>query len=173
MNPTAAFACSCAPASTFEEKVDGAQVIIFGTVRESKDFRRPSPGGVRITVEVEEVFKGTAYREQIVVTPADDGACGMSPEAGSTWVFFARSGTDPDLGPVLTTDLCAENEMVAAPPSALGTGTPPEEGASMDVERAERTDRALTRGLIIGGVTLASLAALIAAGLAFLWRRQP
>lgn len=172
VNPACAHACSCLGIST-ERAAEQAEAVFHGrvtTVEESK------VGGERAAVlrfEVSRVYKGTVYADQVIVTPADSAACGLTPEVGSDWVIFANGtiqGEGRSAKLRLTTTLCSGNLSTSTPPGSLGRATQPLPGASDRTERAEETDERLTRGLVIAGVGALGLAALIGIGLAYLWR---
>jgi hypothetical protein len=70
----------------------------------------------------------------------------------------------------LITTLCSGNVPSGTAPAILGEARPPIDGASDREERSINTDRALTRGLIIGGASLLFAGALAAIGLLVIWR---
>lgn len=172
--PTAANACSCARTS-LTDSLDRADVAFAGVLSTSESHPRPSPGRIELTFAVSRVYKGSAYAEQVVTTPPGDGACGLDPEIGTELVVFGTLTTRTDgsrsTSEVYTT-ICYGNLTTSTPPSALGDGNAPLAGSSDQVDRAVRVDDALTRGLKIAGISLASLTALSMLGLVVLWRRR-
>ena len=70
----------------------------------------------------------------------------------------------------LITTLCSGNIPSGTAPAILGEARPPIDGASDREERSINTDRALTRGLVIGGAALLFAGALLAIGLLVVWR---
>jgi len=88
-------------------------------------------------------------------------------------VIFATEGiegTGNDAVQRLVTTLCAGNVPSGTAPSILGRGRPPVSGASDREEQSLNTDKALSRGLAIGGIALLSIVAMGAVALAALWR---
>lgn len=169
-----AHACSCARRN-LAEALDRSDVVFFGRVQRSDAVSRPRPAHVELVLEVDRVYKGSAYREQVVISPPTGGACGIDPEPGTRVVIFATqpSRTDGSLGPAdLITDSCNANLTTVSVPAALGRGYDPFAGSSDEVDRALRVDQSLTTALTIAGVALVSVTTLGAGGLALVWRRR-
>jgi hypothetical protein len=171
-DPTPAFACECTPITT-SRAARQADAIFRGTVIALQDVGRGEDARTDIRFEVDAVYKGTVYRDQVVASPRDEAACGLAPRSGSTWVIFAIEGiqgSGDDAVLRLITDTCRGNVPANRPPAMLGQPYNPIEGASDREERATGADRALTRGLAIGGIGVLFLGAVAVAGLAVLWR---
>jgi hypothetical protein len=172
VNPSCAHACSCLGITT-KKAADQAEAVFLGTVTEVSESKVGGERAAVLRFDVSRVYKGTVYADQVIVTPADSAACGLTPEVGSSWVIFANGAVHGDGKAAkvrLTTTLCHGNLSTANPPTTLGRGIPPMAGASDRTERAETTDARLTRGLVIAGVGVLGLTALIGIGLAYLWR---
>jgi hypothetical protein len=171
-DPTPAFACECTPI-THSRAARQADAIFRGTVVAVRDVGRGEDARTDIRFEVDAVYKGAVYRDQLVASPRDEADCGLTPRMGSTWVIFAIEGiqgSSDDAVLRLITDTCRGNVPTDRPPTMLGRPHDPIPGASDREERATGADRALTRGLAIGGIGLLFLAAVAVAGLAVLWR---
>ena len=170
--PQPAAACSCLGITT-ATALRQADVVFAGTVRARDEVDRPKPGRVDLRFEVNRVYKGDAFRDQVVASTLDGSSCGLQPQLGSSWVIFATEGIEGQGDRAvyrLRTSLCSGNLPVATPPALLGPGRPPLAGASDREERATAVDAALTRGLkVAGGLVLAAVA-LAGLGLALVWR---
>jgi hypothetical protein len=172
VNPRPAAACSCLGITT-QRAAEQADAVFLGTVTEVEESRVGGERAAVLRFDVSRVYKGTVYAEQVIVTPADSAACGLTPDLGSSWVIFANAaihGEGKSAKVRLTTTLCNGNLSTARPPTTLGRATQPQPGASDRLERSETTDARLSRGLVIAGVGALGLAALIGIGLAYLWR---
>ncbi len=71
----------------------------------------------------------------------------------------------------LVTTLCSGNLVDGRAPAVLGQPRGPVAGASDREERSVSSDRRLTRGVLVAGFGLLGLGALMAVGLALVWRR--
>jgi hypothetical protein len=170
--PTKAYACDCAGIST-SRALRQSSAVFRGTVVDKESVGRGDDARTDIRFQVDAVYKGTVFREQVVASPRDSEACGLDPRAGSTWVIFATDGIEgsgDDAVQRLITNLCSGNVPSGNVPSILGRGRPPLDGASDREEQSISTDQALSRGLAIGGIALLSIVALAGIGLAVLWR---
>jgi hypothetical protein len=170
--PAPAFACECTPI-TPSRAARQADAIFRGTVTDLRNVGRGEDARIDIRFEVDAVYKGSVYREQVVASPRDGAACGLSPRVGSTWVIFAIEGIQGSGDEAvlrLVTDTCRGNRPAGSPPVGLGGAYDPLPGASDREERATDADRALSRALAIGGIGLLVLGAIAVAGLAVLWR---
>jgi hypothetical protein len=170
--PTKAYACDCPGIST-SRALRQSTAVFRGTVLDKDSVGRGDDARTDIRFEVDSVYKGTVFREQVVASPKDAAACGLDPQVGSTWVIFATEGiegTGNDAVQRLVTTLCAGNVPSGTAPSILGRGRPPVSGASDREEQSLNTDKALSRGLAIGGIALLSVLAMGAVALAALWR---
>jgi hypothetical protein len=171
-DPAPAFACECSPITT-SRAARQADAIFRGTVTDLRNVDRGENARTDIRFEVDAVYKGTVYREQVVASPREGAACGLNPMLGSTWVIFAIEGIQGSGDEAvlrLVTDTCRGNLPTGSPPTVLGQAYDPIPDASDREERATGADRALTRGLAIGGIGLLFLGAVAVAGLAVLWR---
>ena len=167
-----AFACECSPITT-SRAARQADAIFRGTVTAKRDVDRGEDARTDIRFEVDAVYKGTVYRDQVVASPRDEAACGLTPRLGSTWVIFAVEGIQgrrDDAVLRLVTDTCRGNLPTGNPPTLVGRAYAPIPGTSDREERATGADRTLTRGLAMGGIGLLFLGAVAVVGLAVLWR---
>jgi len=171
---TPSFACSCAAAST-EQYVDGADVVVTGTVadREPPPERPVMSSGdpVTYTVDVERRFKGDGQDPLQVLSAISGASCGLEGvRVGRRYVVFATVGRGGDLWASLcggtapwSADLeagvvAATGPGTVAPPSAAPAGTA---GTSGDLpEEAEGGFLAAPVALATG-VGLALLAGLL------------
>jgi hypothetical protein len=170
--PGKAYACDCAGIST-ERALRQSTAVFRGTVLDKRSVGRRAEARIDIRFAVDAVYKGQVHQEQVVASPKQATACGLDPKVGSTWVIFAVDGIEGSGNNAvqrLTTTLCSGNVPTGTAPAILGEARPPIDGASDREERSINTDRALTRGLIIGGAALLFVGALGAIGLVILWR---
>lgn len=174
VSPTPANACSCMR-SSLTDSLDRADVAFSGVLSASKTRSRPSPGHVELTFTVDRVYKGSAYAEQVVTTPLNNGGCGLDAPVGTSLVVLGSLTTQVDgsrsTSEVYTT-LCYGNLATTTPPSVLGAGNAPLAGSSLQVDHAVRVDYTLTRGLTIAGISVAGVLVLASLGLVVLWRRR-
>jgi hypothetical protein len=171
-NPQPAFACECSPI-TPTRAARQADAVFRGTVTALRKVDRDGDLRTDIRFEVDAVYKGAVYAEQIVSTPRQSTECGLTPELGTTWVIFALQGVEGSGDAAvarLITDTCRGNLPTTNVPRALGTPREPLPGASDREERAEGADRTISRGLAIGGIVVLAVGAVAVAGLAVLWR---
>jgi hypothetical protein len=170
--PGKAYACDCAGIST-DRALRQSTAVFRGTVLDKRSVGRRAEARTDIRFTVHAVYKGEVHQEQVVASPKQATACGLDPKVGSTWVIFAVDGIEGSGNNAvqrLTTTLCSGNVPSGTAPAILGEARPPIDGASDREERSINTDRALTRGLIIGGAALLFVGALGAIGLVILWR---
>ncbi len=170
--PTPAYACECANVST-SRSLRTADAVFRGRVTEKDLVGRKPERRVDLRFEVDAVFKGTVYREQVVATAPDTAACGLDPEVGTTWIIFAIDGVEGignDAVSRLVTGSCSGSLPTSNPPLTIGRPEPPLDGASDRAERSTGADRQLTRGLAVGGIAVMFVGALAVMGLVFLWR---
>jgi hypothetical protein len=171
-DPKPAFACECSPMTT-ARAARQADAIFRGTVTALRNVDHGEDARTDIRLQVDAVYKGSVYSDQVVASPRDPRACGLTPTLGSTWVIFAIEGiqgSGNDAVARLVTDSCRGNLPNVSPPTVLGRPYGPVPGSSDREERATGADRTLTRGLAIGGIGLLFLGAVAAAGLVVLWR---
>jgi hypothetical protein len=173
VDTTKAFACSCAGIST-TRALREADAVFRGTVSSKEQVGRSSDARIDIRFMVDQVYKGTVYRQQIVASSLASDACGLDPEIGSTWVIFAIEGIEGEGDRAvsrLITTLCSGNLPTGiAPPVLLRDPRPPLDGASDREERSTNTDRILTNGLAIAGIGVLAVGAIAVIGLVVIWR---
>jgi hypothetical protein len=170
-----AAACDCAAPLPPEQALRRADVVFRGTLLSSADVGRGGDARTDLRFRVDAVYKGTAYREQVVATPRDDRrGCGLAPQdEGSTWVVFTLDGiegTGDDAVSRLITTACSGNLASGTAPSVLGRPRAPLEGRSDRDEASTNTDRALSRALRVVGLTGLGLGLVAGVGLALIWR---
>jgi hypothetical protein len=171
-DPSCAHACSCLGITT-KKAADQADAVFLGTVTKVEQTKVGGERAAVLRFDVNRVYKGEVYADQVIVTPSDSAGCGLTPDVGTSWVIFANGTIHGDGRTAklrLTTTLCHGNLATAKPPTSLGRATAPLPGASDREERSETTDARLTRGLVIAGVGVLGLGALVGIGLAYLWR---
>lgn len=175
--PKPASACDCAGTSP-PRALRQSDAVFRGTVTDIDQVGRRGDARADVRFRVDLVYKGSVFRDQVVATPPDAAACGLSAEVGATWVVFARQGVEgrgEDAVARLVTTACSGNIASGRAPALLGPGQPPTEGSSDREERAVRADRTRTRWLSTIAVAGTGLVVLAATGLALLWRagRRP
>jgi hypothetical protein len=168
-----AAACDCAPMSP-SRALRRADVVFRGTLLSSDQVGRGSDARTDLRFRVDAVYKGTAYREQVVATPRNDHrGCGVEPKQGSTLVVFALDGiegTGDDAVSRLITTQCSGNLSSGVAPPFLGRPFAPVEGRSDRAEASTNTDRALSSALRVVGLTGLGLVVVVGVGLALIWR---
>jgi hypothetical protein len=173
LNAEPAAACDCTPPPT-AQALRRADVVFRGTVLRSDEVGRGSDARTDLRFRVDAVYKGTAYREQVVATPRNDNrGCGLVAQEGSTWVVFTLDGiegTGDDAVSRLITTACSGNLSTGVAPAVLGRPTAPVEGRSDRAEASTNTDRALSSALRVVGLTGLGLAVVVGVGLALVWR---
>jgi hypothetical protein len=170
--PSKAYACDCAGIST-DRALRQSTAVFRGTVLEKHSVGRGAQARTDIRFEVDAVYKGAVHRVQVVASPKEPTACGLDPKIGTTWVIFAVEGIEGrgnDAVQRLVTTLCSGNVPSGTAPAVLGEARAPLDGASDREEQSINADRAVTRGLIIGGMVLLIAGALVGIGLMVLWR---
>jgi hypothetical protein len=127
----AAFA-SCAYAADAPENLQRADVVFTGEIMGD---RAGMLGAQReLTFKVDQVYKGEAYAEQLVVSSGSEGKLTI---AGSgPFLVLARYDSTETKRPAakLTSDSCSGTRPGPAPAS-LGTGRPPVAGSSARASR--------------------------------------
>lgn len=173
VDTTEAFACSCAGIST-SRALREADAVFRGTVSSKEQVGRSGDARIDIRFLVDQVYKGTVYRQQVVASSLESDACGLDPQIGSTWVIFAIEGIEGEGDRAvnrLITTLCSGNLPTGIPPPVLlRNPRPPLDGASNREERSTNADRILTNGLAIAGIGALAVGALAVIGLAVIWR---
>jgi hypothetical protein len=172
IGPERAYACSCAGIST-RRALEQSDAAFRGTVLDKTDIGRAADARTDIRFGVDAVYKGTVFREQVVASAQDSASCGLDPAVGSTWVIFAQTGVEGSGNDAVTrliTGLCHGNIPSGSAPAILGQPREPQDGASDREERSINADKAVTRGLAIGGIAVLFVGAVAAIGLGVLWR---
>lgn len=110
-----AAACSCAGLTTQEAK-DFSDAVFRGTVTEiKKPWMSKGTGDLaKITLQVEEVWKGSAVQEIVVSSALSEASCGVEFREGESYLVFAKSD-----GGRLTTTICNETKKVSIASQAL------------------------------------------------------
>jgi hypothetical protein len=134
-----AAACSCAEL-TEQQAFDAAEVVFTGDLVE---VRTPPRSGVvsssdpeRFIFVVDRVYKGSAGREQSVVTAMEGASCGLEISGRGPFIVFARrdrpEGVADWVDDELSADLCGGTRVLWATgvPAVFGEGAPPRAGAS-------------------------------------------
>jgi hypothetical protein len=135
-----AAACSCAETRPVAEALDLSAGAFTGTVtrNEGIDISRRE-----LDITVDEVFKGSAAAEQLVVTHAQGPACGISPDVGTEALFLVTEG-----GTNAVADFARSGELVVgacggqrpvSEAAVLGQGRPPDGDASGAAPAGDRT----------------------------------
>lgn len=91
-----AAACSCAT-FTDDEAIEYADAVFVGTLAEivtpeGEGYSSADPE--RFVFEVDQVFKGTVYARQSIVTARDGASCGLEIGGPGPFVVFARIESD-------------------------------------------------------------------------------
>ena len=117
-------ACSCVQA-TPAESADRAELIFLGTVGETALTNRgrtvSSADPVRVTFDVQTVYKGEADATLTLETARDSASCGYAFQVGGSYLVYARA-----VDGKLTTDLCSGTKPefeATADLTFLGGGT--------------------------------------------------
>lgn len=111
--PHPAQACSCAVPGAFVEEMAGATAVFAGTITSIK-VPAPSNGvistadSVRVTVQVQTVWKGPVKPALVVLTARDDISCGFEFERGETYLIYAYGSET-----ALRTNLCTLTQPLA------------------------------------------------------------
>ena len=127
----AAFA-SCAYAADSPENLQRADVVFVGEI---VGDRSGMLGAQReLTFKVDQVYKGEAYAEQLVVSSTSGDSLNIA--GTGQFLVLARYGSSRTNGPAakLTSDGCSGTRAGPAP-AALGAGRPPVAGSSARASR--------------------------------------
>lgn len=174
VDPSPAWACSCAPTSV-QQSLDRADAVFTGTVTRSARNGYGADARLELRFDVSRVFKGQVYDDQVLFTAPDGGGCGLEAEVGSSWLIFATTvydGSGDQLVSHLTSDLCSGSlPGSATTPAVLGRGGYPEPGSSDTVERSVRADQRIGRTLQVAGLGALGLGLIGGVALLLLWRR--
>jgi hypothetical protein len=120
IGPRSARACSCLDPAPVAEELGRAAAVFEGVVR------RVASGRDALEVELEVVrrWKGPVSRSQVVLTPPDEAACGVTFTVGESYLVYAGRQDDG----ALLADLCSRTKLrrtADADVAALGPGEPP------------------------------------------------
>ncbi|MCX7570956.1 hypothetical protein OS242_13485 [Tumebacillus sp. DT12] len=110
-----AAACSCVGFTTLEAK-DVSDAVFRGTVTEiKKPWMSKGTGDLaKITLQVEEVWKGAAVQEIVVSSALSEASCGVEFREGESYLVFAKND-----GGRLTTSICNETKKLSLASQAL------------------------------------------------------
>ncbi len=89
-----ASACTCTQ-STLKDSFNRADAVFLGSLESADEVAGGDDGGNRTlhVFRVDQVYKGTAHREQGVVSPASEDSCGLRFGGSGPYVVFAsKSG---------------------------------------------------------------------------------
>jgi hypothetical protein len=166
-------ACSCG-SLTDQEAFENADAVFTGTLVEvitpdGDTYSSTDPE--RFLFEVDEVFKGTVFARQSVVTARDGASCGLEISGSGPFIVFARNEsdgiTDGAAGGELYSDLCSGTRALAGGelPASFGASASPAPGASAIGDSGSQDS--ITRTVAVAGVL-----ALFGAGCAFIVYRR-
>jgi len=103
--PVPAYACSCVEGTPPRQALDRAAAVFAGTVLDVNTFALPlldnSLQPVRVTFEVNQVWKGEVAGRAVIRTAQDSAACGYDFAAGTAYLVYAYQSEDG-----LATGLC-------------------------------------------------------------------
>lgn len=103
--PAPAYACSCVEGMPPRQALDRAAAVFAGTVLDVDTFALPlldnSFRPVRVTFEVNQVWKGEVAERAVIRTAQDSAACGYNFAAGTAYLVYAYQSEDG-----LATGLC-------------------------------------------------------------------
>ena len=123
LNPSKAWACSCAFPAEHPDNVRRADVIFTGTITGDTAL-----GNTRyLRFAVDRVYKGQAFADQQVVTHVSPATCGLEISGPGVFIVQAQlERRDPDHPGAgeLRADLCGGTRPGSAP-AGLGDGQPP------------------------------------------------
>jgi hypothetical protein len=131
-------ACSCA-SITDEEALKNADAAFTGTLVEviiPAGGTYSSTDPARFVFDVDEVFKGTVFARQSVVTARDGASCGLEISGPGPFIVFARTASDGVTSGAadgaLSSSLCSGTRALAsgALPASFGAASSPSPGAS-------------------------------------------
>jgi hypothetical protein len=106
-----AFACDC-DVPTVKESLEHATAIFTGKVIKVEPVEPVEKNHtVRVTIEVDSVWKGEPRGTIHVFTPEDGGACGYGFEPGQTYLVYAKR--EADAADTLTTDICTRTRKLS------------------------------------------------------------
>ncbi|MDF2723960.1 MAG: hypothetical protein K0Q59_3635 [Paenibacillus sp.] len=128
VSPAPAYACSCAGPQPVAQELERKSAVFTGTVKQiskpSAGFTRSSADPVKITFEVNQVWKGEISSEATVYTALSGASCGYEGFAvQQTFIVFAHD----DQGKLRTT-LCDRTKLLSGASeelAALGEGYAP------------------------------------------------
>ncbi len=167
-----AYACSCRPSSV-DEQLQRSDVIFRGKLTSSTPVRHRSDERVELRFDVDAVYKGQAFSDQVVASSDNSASCGFTPEVGTTWIVFALEGLEGSGDRTVTrlsSSSCSGNLATSTPPRLLGPPRSPIDGPSDAQEKTVIADQRVSRGFAYAGIGLLVVGAVSAIGLVWLWR---
>jgi hypothetical protein len=147
--PTAS--ASCAYPADSPENLQRADVVFVGEI---VGDRSGMIGAQReLTFKVDQVYKGEAYAQQLVVSSSADGKLEIT--GTGPFVVLARYGSPGTDGPAakLTSDSCS-GTRAGPPPASLGAGRPPVAGSSARASRHPELLLGVGAAFIIGAIVV-------------------
>ncbi len=119
-----ASACSCVPQTTAQH-LERADAVFTARLVSREEFRGSVLGGADAALHVfavDTVVKGTAHREQGVLSPASGASCGLELVGDGPFVVFATRSADLGGGDPLPT--LADGQYAALLCGGTGPATP-------------------------------------------------
>lgn len=117
-----ALACSCLD-MTNDEAVKRADVVFSGKVIAYQKPIKASPSmGIDLitwTFEVHNAFKGKVAKQQKVISPVDEGVCGVRLKVGERYKVYAKRRNNS-----LETNLCSGTQQLADSATSTPSSTP-------------------------------------------------
>ncbi|HEX5018519.1 MAG TPA: hypothetical protein VFX15_13150 [Actinomycetes bacterium] len=151
----AAHACTCADA-TPAKHLRAADAVFLGAVvgqdPPAGSSEASSASDIKLTVDVERVFKGDVSAEQEVTAQGIAGYCGLTFGVSDAVLVFATSeSVGGGAPPKFVTSLCSGTERAATVPKSFGDGKRPVGyvSASADVEEGGFPVGAVAVGLVV------------------------
>lgn len=157
--PSPAFACSCAQ-DQVAGYVDGAELVVRGTVEGRDDGLLPGGDDVVYRVAVEWVYVGEAGPVVDIHSAGTGDTCGLEVRSGDRYVLFAHGSAGEYSASLCGGTAPATPQLVAQVAEVAGPGTAPDPS----IRRADQD------GAVFLGVA-AVLAVVLAVVLAWRFRR--
>lgn len=118
IRPATAWACSCIPPGPPSAELDGATAVFSGEVIQIEGSADP----VRVTLQVDTVWKGLQHTTLTVTTARDSASCGYGFKEGESYLVYATGVEDG-----LQVSLCSRTQHLSSAQedlTALGEGQP-------------------------------------------------
>lgn len=137
-----AAACSCMePSPVAKDELAEYDAVFTGEITRNEadgDMQRRE-----LEVAVDQVWKGEAAAEQLVVTHAQTSACGIDPQVGAEVLLLTNRPSSPvddfaEPGELVVGSCGGQRDVAEA--AALGPGRPPDDAAPDPESRAADTD---------------------------------